>query len=100
MKHEINCKWLDSVAFAPLAQKSAEKLLGNDAVIEIEKITGGEDFALFLEKALGAFAFVGVRNEQKEACYPHHHARFNIDEDGLEIGTALYVQYAVDFFNE
>lgn len=82
------------------ATESVEKILGKEGVQLMEKTTGGEDFAFFLEKAPGAIAFVGVRNEDIGACYAHHHDKFNIDEDGLEVGTALYVQYAVDFLNK
>jgi metal-dependent amidase/aminoacylase/carboxypeptidase family protein len=38
-----------------------------------------------------------VGNEAKGACYPQHHPMYTIDEDALEIGTALYAQYAMDF---
>lgn len=82
------------------ATGSVEKILGKEGVQLMEKTTGGEDFAFFLEKAPGAIAFVGVRNEDIGACYAHHHDKFNIDEDGLEVGTALYVQYAVDSLNK
>lgn len=80
-----------------IATGSVEKILGKEGVQLMEKTTGGEDFSFFLEKAPGAIAFVGVRNEETGACYAHHHDKFNMDEDGLEIGTALYVQYAVDY---
>ncbi len=82
-----------------IATGSVEKLLGKDGVVEMEKTTGGEDFAYFLEKVPGVFAFVGIRNEEKGACYPHHHDKFNMDEDALEIGASLYAQYAIDFLN-
>ncbi len=82
------------------AIKTIEKLFGTDAVSLMEKVTGGEDFAVYLEKAPGAIAFVGVRNDEKESNYPHHHERFNIDEDALEMGAALYAQYALDFLSE
>lgn len=83
-----------------LAQGSVEKLLGKSGNVSMEKTTGAEDFAYFLEKAPGAFAFVGMRNEEKGASYPHHHDKFNIDEDALEIGSSLHVQYALDFLNK
>lgn len=83
-----------------IATGSVEKILGKDGVALMEKVTGGEDFAEFMNKAPGAIAFVGVRNEKKDACYAQHHERFNMDEDALEIGTALYSQYAVDFLNK
>lgn len=82
-----------------LAAKSVEKILGEGAVTEMIKTTGAEDFACFLEKAPGVLAFVGMRNEEKESHYAHHNERFNMDEDALEIGTNLYVQYALDYLN-
>ena len=82
-----------------IAQATTEKLFGYEGLGYMEKVTGGEDFAYFMEKAPGALAFVGIRNEEKEAAYPHHHPRFNMDEDALEMGTALYAQYALDFLN-
>jgi amidohydrolase len=80
-----------------IAEKSVEKILNREAITLFEKITGAEDFSYFLEKAPGVLAFVGIRNEAKQACYPHHNANFQMDEEALEIGTALYAQYAVDF---
>lgn len=67
--------------------------------INIEKITAGEDFAEYLNIVPGIIALVGVRNETKGACYPQHHPMYTVDEDALEIGTALYAQYAKDFLN-
>lgn len=83
-----------------LAAKTVEKLFGPESITFIEKLTGGEDFAFYLEKAPGVLAFVGVRNAEKDCHFPHHHERFNIDEDALEMGTALYVQYALDFLGQ
>lgn len=83
-----------------IGQKSIEKLFGRDAMVPYEKLMGGEDYSMFLEKAQGAIAFVGIGNEAKETCYSHHHGRFNMDEDALELGTALYAQYALDFLNK
>lgn len=82
-----------------IAQIAAEKIVGKDKVIKFEKVTGSEDFSFYLEKAPGALAFVGCRNEEKSACYSHHSGSFNIDEDALEIGTKLYVNYAIDYLN-
>lgn len=83
-----------------IATEAVIKLFGKESIALFEKVTGAEDFAEFMNIAPGALAFVGARNEAKGACYPHHHGCFNIDEDALEIGTALYVQYAVDFLNK
>lgn len=82
-----------------IAAGAVEKILGKDGIVELEKTTGAEDLSYFFEKAPGVIAFVGIRNEEKEACFAHHHERFNMDEDALETGTALYAQFAVDFLN-
>ena len=80
-----------------IAEKSLDKIGAKS--ITIEKITAGEDFAEYLNRAPGIIALVGVRNEAKGACYPQHHPMYTVDEDALEIGTALYAQYALDFLN-
>ena len=82
-----------------LAEKVASEIVGDENVINFEKVTGGEDFSFFLEKAPGALAFVGCRNESKGVSYAHHHGNFDIDEDALEIGTKLYIQYALNYLN-
>ena len=61
---------------------------------------GGEDFAEYLNKVPGVLALVGVRNKSKNACYPQHHPHYTVDEEALEIGSALYAQYAEDFLNK
>lgn len=82
-----------------IAEKSVEKLLGKDGITKFEKITGAEDFCYFMEEIPGILAFVGIRNPEKNADYPHHHEKFNMDEDGLEYGMGLYAQFAIDFLN-
>lgn len=80
-----------------LAKKSLETI-GAECVT-IEKVMGGEDFAEYLNLVPGLIAMVGIGNKSKGASYPHHHPNFTVDEDGLEIGSALYSQYAMDFLN-
>ncbi|WP_291637100.1 M20 family metallopeptidase [Clostridium sp.] len=80
-----------------IAEKSLDKIGAKS--INVEKITGAEDFAEYLSKVPGIIALVGVGNEAKGACYPQHHPMYTIDEDALEIGTSLYAQYATDFLN-
>ena len=80
-----------------IAEKSLATIGANS--INIEKITAGEDFSEYLNIVPGVIALVGVRNEAKGACYPQHHPMYTVDEDALEIGTALYAQYAKDFLN-
>lgn len=83
-----------------LAAKAAEKIVGKDGLVKYEKVMGGEDFAEYLKLAPGVFALVGIGNEKKGTTYPHHNPNFDLDEDVLEIGVALYLQYALDYLNQ
>ncbi|MFM1654292.1 amidohydrolase [Brevibacillus sp. B_LB10_24] len=67
---------------------------GKETYAIIPPIMGGEDFSAYLEKAPGCFVFLGAGNEEKGTTYPHHHPRFNIDEDSLAMGVELFVRTA------
>ena len=59
----------------------------------------GEDFSEFAARVPGAFYLIGVGNPEKETQYPHHHPRFNIDEDALKVGVVLHVRAALRYLN-
>ena len=61
-----------------------------DKVQEVDLTMGGEDFAFYLNKTKGAFIALGLYNEDKGIIYPHHHPKFNVDEEVLWKGTAIY----------
>ena len=81
-----------------IAERSLEKIGAKN--IKFEKIKASEDFAEYSNRVPGVFAFLGVRNEEKGAYYAQHHHKYNIDEDALELGTKLFIQYAFDFLEE
>jgi len=58
---------------------------------------GAEDFAFYLQRVPGAFLALGIKNEEKGIVYPHHHPKFDVDEDVLHIGTAMEVALAREF---
>lgn len=74
--------------------------LGHYELVEREPIMGGEDFAYYLQEVPGCYFFVGTGNEEKGTTYPHHHPRFDLDEDALPIGIeallATYHRYTAD----
>jgi len=72
-------------------EESIIDLYGEEAVDRMKPNMGGEDFSAYLQKARGTFFYIGAGNPDKEAVYPHHHARFAIDEDALEKGVHLFV---------
>ena len=61
---------------------------------------GAEDFSYYLEKVPGVFIILGIKNEEKGIIYPHHHPKFNVDEDILWKGTALHTLLAYNYLRE
>jgi len=76
---------------------AARKAISADAVISIDRITGGEDFAYFMEKVPGAIALMGVGNKACGAVWPQHSGKYRVDENALINSVLLYAQVAVDF---
>lgn len=79
-----------------LAQGSATSLFGDDVLYELEKLPVGEDFSFYGDYAPAVMAFVGTKNEDKLPYYPHHHPKFDVDEEGLKYSAGLYAQFALD----
>lgn len=84
---------------ADFAGKCAIEVLGGKDVITRVKAPnmGGEDFAFYLGKVPGAFMFLSSANPEKKTDYPHHCSVFNIDEDVLWKGSAIFVKIASEF---
>lgn len=81
--------------------ETAKKVVDEEDILEIQEPTmGGEDMAYYLEMVPGTFFFLGGGNEEKGIIYPHHNAKFDLDEDVFWKGSALLAQGAVDWLNE
>ena len=74
----------------------AKEILGADKVSLLKPLMGSEDFSFYLQKVPGTLVFLGVENKDRGIVHPHHHPKFNIDEDILPIGTALHVSVAME----
>jgi amidohydrolase len=83
-----------------IAQGAVISLLGEEGNVTFDKTMAGEDFSIYSQYAPAVFAFVGTQNKDKIDYYPHHHPKFDIDEDALKISAGLYAQFAVDFLNQ
>jgi metal-dependent amidase/aminoacylase/carboxypeptidase family protein len=57
-------------------------------------------FSYFTDKIPGMYAFIGVRNEEKNITPISHNENFNVDESALKRGTALYAQFAYDYLGD
>jgi amidohydrolase len=95
-------RWIEGYAavvndagIALLIQEEARHVVGDENVVEIAPIMGGEDFSSYLAKAPGVFVLVGSRNPAAGSDFPHHHPRFTVDEAALPIGVAVLVRSAL-----
>jgi len=72
----------------------ARHVLGENCVITIKPVMGGEDFAYYLQKIPGAFFFFGAG----DGCpFPHHHPAFDFDEGALPTATLLFTSLALQY---
>lgn len=77
---------------------SAKKIVGEDRIVHIQKpLMGGEDMAFFLREVPGTFFFLSTPGVIDGEVYPHHHPKFDLKENQLWIGSALFAQMALDF---
>lgn len=98
------CKYLEGYPVVYNDEDEAMKtrdmaisLVGKEQVdFPAQKVMLGEDFAYYTQKVKGCFIHLGCRNESKNITRMLHDSRFNIDEDCLAYGTALFLQLALN----
>ena len=83
------------------AQRTAVSLFGEEKLIRSRQPSlGGDDFAEYILRVPGAFAYIGPGNPAKpDTVVAQHHARYDIDEDALTVAAALYVCYTANYLN-
>lgn len=72
-------------------KKTTLELLSNHDVKDRPPLMVAEDFSFYLKKVPGTFFFVGGKNPSLQAVYPHHHSKFNVDEEAITtIGKVFF----------
>lgn len=67
-----------------------------DEVFElVDPVMGSEDFSYYLQQKPGAFIYVGMNGEK--SMYPHHHPKFDIDEDVFPEAIRLFVEIVKNY---
>ena len=80
---------VNDASMVDLAWSVAEEVVGKRNVIASEPSMGGEDMSLALEAVPGVFAFVGGNDGTARTSYPHHHPKFDVNEECLEVGAGF-----------
>ncbi|MCA9832693.1 MAG: amidohydrolase [Thermomicrobiales bacterium] len=90
---------INDVEMAALAEVSLAKVVGEENVMKMRPIMPAEDMSYFLLERPGCYFMTGCGNEAKGIVWPHHHPKFDLDEDALGIGVAALAQVAIDYLN-
>ncbi|MEK3763932.1 M20 metallopeptidase family protein [Solibacillus sp. FSL K6-4121] len=61
-------------------------------VIDVPPRMGAEDFTYYLQEKPGTFFFVGGGNDDINAIYPHHHPKFDVDEQSMLHISEVFLQ--------
>lgn len=76
---------------------SAATVVGPDKVMPIPAVMGGEDMSYYLQMVPGTFFGVGTGTPGKGTDFPHHHPKFDVDEEVLHVAAAVFAQACLDF---
>ena len=84
-----------------LGVSSLKKALGENQVVEMQAVTGAEDFSAFQEKVPGFYFFLGglIQGNNPKDAPSHHTPEFMVDDAGLIYGVKAMVQLSLDFLN-
>jgi len=83
-----------------LLKRSAAKVVGQEQVIEYDKImTAGDDAAYFQQQVPGVYWWLGIANAAAGFDQPLHSPHFDFDEEVLAVGAAVQAQAVLDFLD-
>jgi amidohydrolase len=74
---------INDAAAVDFVRPSAEAAVGAGSIMSPRPNMGAEDFAFYAELVPSAFAMIGA---QGETSFPHHHPRFDFNEEALAVG--------------
>jgi amidohydrolase len=83
-----------------IARHAAARVLGEEAYRSSQKVTGAEDFSVYMEHIPGVYGYLGIRNPEKGIDCGNHQPCFLVDEDVLVKGAEIYVRFALDYLTE
>ena len=92
---ESDLSWLDGCpatvnhpAMAALARRAADRAMGPGCWVDPRPTMAAEDFSFFLEKAPGAYLWLGLG----DARGPLHNPRFDFNDQAMESGIRLFLE--------
>jgi amidohydrolase len=97
---ELHYNWsypptINHTAVNDIVRRVGREVLGADNVIEHDIVMWAEDMSFMQEVRPGAYFVVGARGGETTS-FPHHNARFDIDERALEVGYKMMVALGLE----
>ena len=94
-EYELKYHWsypptVNDPAMNDVVREVGRATLGADKVVEHDIVMWAEDMSFMQEQRPGAYFIVGARGGETTS-FPHHNARFDIDERALDVGYAMMV---------
>lgn len=86
----------DSAVNARLRQ-AFKRVAPHLTLVDNARTMASEDMACFLERVRGTFFFVGSANRERGLDFPHHHPRFDFDEEALPLGAGLLAAAVAEY---
>lgn len=80
-------------------EQVANRLDKVEQVVELEPLTLGEDFAIYLQEFPGAFWTLGVCPSEADSMPPLHNPKMAPDERAIPVGIDMLVEVCLNFLN-
>jgi amidohydrolase len=95
VEYDLHYHWsypptVNEKAMNDLVREVGRATIGPDNVIEHDIVMWAEDMSFMMEQRPGSYFIVGSRGGPTTGI-PHHNAKFDLDERGLETGYAMMV---------
>ncbi|MCY3799339.1 MAG: M20 family metallopeptidase [Chloroflexi bacterium] len=87
---------INDAAVTERARRVMNAIGENVALVE-QAWMASEDVGLFMQRNPSAYLLVGSANHERQLDYPHHHPRFDIDEDVLPLSVGLMSAVIADY---
>ncbi|MGL4523297.1 MAG: M20 metallopeptidase family protein [Bacilli bacterium] len=81
---------------AQFIAETAAQVDGVTDIILTEPHMGGEDFAYYLQEIPGCYFFTGAAPEGTQPPFPHHHPKFDIQEQAMLLASKVLVRAALN----
>ena len=83
-----------------VSNRVAARVVSTLPAVDVERhfrVMAAEDAAFFMAQVPGVFIMVGAANDERGLNYPHHHPRFDFDEEALVNGVAVMAAAISEF---